>query len=72
MYMTGYTTLPYFSLNLKEKHYILSEEATTEIFAQQIINSISSAFMLMNVVFRKTKDDHIHTCSIIQLNHTKP
>lgn len=69
--MTGNKILPYFSLNFKEKHYIHSEEAITEISAQQIINSVSSAFMLMNEVVRKIKDDHIHTSSK-QLNDTKP
>lgn len=46
--MTGNTTLPYLPLNFKEKHYIHGKEAITEIFPQQIIHSVSSAFMLMN------------------------
>lgn len=46
--MTGNTTLPYLPLNFKEKHYIHGKEAITEIFPQQIIHSVSSAFILMN------------------------
>lgn len=70
--MTSKTTLPYFSLNFKEKHCIHGEEAVTEIFAQKITNLISSAFMFMDEVVREIKDDHIHTSTIKQLNETKP
>lgn len=69
---TGNTTLPYFPLNFKEKRYIHGKEAITEISVQQIIHSVSSAFMLMNEVVRKIKDDHIHTYSIKQLKDTQP
>lgn len=70
--MTGNTIFLYFSLNFKEKNYIHVKEAITEIFAQQIINSINFAFMPTYEVVRKITDYFIHTYSVQQLNETKP